>query len=329
METAAEQSSGSQTGTEQSGRDQTGTLQKEGQNLTEETRTGIIIKGIGGFYTVMTADGENFVCKARGLFRKLGKTPIVGDRVGFSLKNGTGYLLEIYERKNELIRPSAANIDKLLIVVSAGKPEADLLLADKLLICCEQMNIEPVIIINKCDDDPENHAEQIASEYRPAGYKIYKVSAALGTGMDDIRKELTGCVSCLAGQSAVGKSSIINAVLPGMELKVGSVSRKTEKGRHTTRQVELIPLPQGGALLDTPGFSLLDNITAEPEEIKNYYPELRRHKGECRFTTCTHTAEPGCSVKTELVGREFNENRYLRYVRLVKEAEEKRRHKYD
>lgn len=297
--------------------------------MTKGNKTGTIIKGIGGFYTVMTEDGGQIVCKARGLFRKQAKIPIVGDTVEFSFENGAGYLIKLFDRKNELIRPAAANIDKLLIVVSAGKPEADLLLADKLLICCEQMNIEPVIIINKCDDDPANQADAIFSEYEPAGYKIYKASAAQKTGIDKIKNELTGCIACMAGQSAVGKSSIINAVFPEATLKVGGLSKKTENGRHTTRQVELIPLPFGGALLDTPGFSLLDSIAAEPSEIKNYYPELRRHKGECRFTGCTHTAEPGCFVKNELVGRQFNQNRYLRYVRLVNEAMEKRRHRYD
>ena len=298
--------------------------------MEKECKTGIILKGVGGFYTVLS-DGMSFVCKARGLFRKQNQTPIVGDNVSFSLNadGETGYLLSIEARKNELIRPMVANIDKLFIVVSASKPAVDLLLVDKLLLCCEKLRIEPVLIINKCDDADAAAIDGIRKEYSLTGYRIYTVSAVTGDGIEALRSELEGSVVCFAGQSAVGKSSLLNALIPGMKLEVGELSRKTERGRHTTRHAELIPIGNGGAVLDTPGFSLLENIECEPEEIKNLYPELRRHVFECRFSGCLHISEPGCAVKEEIVGRDFDSERYNRYVRLVKEAMENRKHKYE
>lgn len=298
--------------------------------MEKECKTGIILKGVGGFYTVLS-DGMSFICKARGLFRKQNQTPIVGDNVSFSLNadGETGYLLSIEARKNELIRPMVANIDKLFIVVSASKPAVDLLLVDKLLLCCEKLRIEPVLIINKCDDAHAASIDGIRKEYSLTGYRIYTVSAVTGDGIEALRSELQGSVVCFAGQSAVGKSSLLNALIPGMKLEVGELSRKTERGRHTTRHAELIPIGNGGAVLDTPGFSLLENIECEPEEIKNLYPELRRHVFECRFSGCLHISEPGCAVKEEIVGRDFDSERYNRYVRLVKEAMENRKHKYE
>lgn len=292
---------------------------------------GIILKGVGGFYTVL-ADGVSYVCKARGLFRKQHLVPIVGDRVDFSLNadGKTGYLLSINERKNALPRPAVANIDKLFIVIAASKPEPDLLLVDKLLLCCEKYAIEPIIVINKCDTAQEEIISAIAEEYRLTGYKLYRTSAVTDLGIDALRNEIYNSVVCFAGQSAVGKSSLLNALLPGMELAVGELSRKTERGRHTTRHAELIPIiDNGGAVLDTPGFSLLDSVDCEPEEIKNLYPELRRHAFECRFSSCLHISEPGCVVKTELLGNGINPERYNRYVRLVLDAAENKKHRYE
>lgn len=292
-------------------------------------KIGVITKGIGGFYTVHTDDDGCYTCKARGLFRKQHKTPVIGDRVEFSTNGREGYLLKILDRKNELIRPAVANIDKLLIVIAGSKPTADLMLVDKLLICCEKLHILPIIVINKCDECSSGEASAIFDEYRLTEYPIHIVSAVDGTGLDELKAELNDSTVCLAGQSAVGKSSLLNALIPGILLEVGELSQKSERGKHTTRHAELIHLPGSGAVFDTPGFSLLDNISVEPEEIKTYYPELRRHYGECRFTGCIHVSEPGCSVKQELIGKGIHKERYNRYVRLVNEAFENRRHRYD
>lgn len=310
--------------------------------MSESIKKGIIIKGVGGFYTVLSEDGGTCVCKARGLFRKQAITPAVGDRTEYAEqqtpdgKAKTGYLMSILPRKNELIRPACANIDRLFIVIAASKPLPDLLLADKLLILAEKHGIEPILIINKCDEAEETAVDSIARQYAPAGYRIHRVSAATGEGLDEVRPYLASGVICLAGQSAVGKSSLLNALLPGAGLKVGSLSEKTERGRHTTRHTELIPLPSGGAVLDTPGFSLLDALELEPEEIRLLYPELRGEEENCRFSGCLHVTEPGCRVKKELIidkntgkTKGIHRERYERYVRLVNEAAEHRRHKYD
>ena len=317
----------------------------------ENVKNGLIIKGVGGFYFVLAEDGEVSVCKARGLFRKQKLTPVVGDRVEFAQNaekteaasqdghlTADGYLMKLLPRKNELIRPAVANIDKLLIVVAASRPLPDLLLVDKLLILCEKYGIEPVIAINKCDEAEPGAVENLLAEYTPTGYGIHVVSAETGEGLGALADKLGGAVICLAGQSAVGKSSLLNALLPGAELAVGGLSRKTERGRHTTRHTELIPLPGGGAVLDTPGFSFLDSMELPPEEIRSLYPELRGAEENCRFSGCLHLSEPGCFVKKELIFNEkkapadtqgIHKARYERYVRLVSEAEEHRRHRYD
>ena len=309
--------------------------------MNESIEQGLIIKGVGGFYTVLTEAGETCTCKARGLFRKQAVTPAVGDRVEFSPpgpgENRQGYLMRILPRKNELIRPAVANIDRLFIVIAASRPLPDLLLVDKLLILCEKYGIEPVLVINKCDEAEPGAAEALEKQYSPADYSIHKVSAATGEGLGALRSCLENAVICFAGQSAVGKSSLLNALLPGVSLSVGSLSEKTERGRHTTRHTELIPLEGGGAVLDTPGFSLLDTLELEPEELRLLYPELRGAEENCRFSGCLHVLEPGCFVKNKLIIKDDREEnpkgirreRYERYVRLVSEAAEHRRHRYD
>ncbi len=312
--------------------------------MTQEIRTGRIIKGVGGFYTVLSEDGSTTVCKARGLFRKQNVTPVVGDYAEFSLgaeragEERSGYLMRILPRKNELIRPAVSNIDRLFIVIAASRPIPDLLLVDKLLILAEKHGIEPILIINKCDEAEPGAIEALSGQYAPAGYDIHCVSAESGMGLPALKEKLSGAVICLAGQSAVGKSSLLNALLPGVSLAVGGLSEKTERGRHTTRHTELIPLEGGGAVLDTPGFSLLDALDVEPEEIRLLYPELRGAEENCRFSKCLHITEPGCFVKKELIINDKTDpapkkgicrERYERYVRLVNEAEEQRRHRYD
>ena len=331
------------------------------EKSTADILTGAIIKGVGGFYTVLTPGGSTCVCKARGLFRKQAVTPIVGDRVEFSYSapadecgdgpaeapakkprdggraEAKGYLMRILPRKNELIRPACANIDRLFIVMAASRPLPDLLLTDKLLILAEKHGIEPVIIINKCDEAEESAIEELKSQYEPAGYPLFTVSAETGAGLEGVRELLKNAVICLAGQSAVGKSSLLNALIPGVSLEVGGLSEKTERGRHTTRHTQLIPLPDNAAVLDTPGFSFLDFLALEPEELRTLYPELRRQEDKCRFSGCMHVSEPGCFVKRELIiqpkeaGKTdgIHKERYERYVRLVNEAIEQRRHRYD
>ncbi|NLB61653.1 MAG: ribosome small subunit-dependent GTPase A [Clostridiales bacterium] len=298
--------------------------------MSECAKNGLILKGIGGFYTVITDDEFIYTCKARGRFRKDKTSPIVGDRVEILCNDSdfTGSILEICERRNELVRPTVANIDKLLIVISASSPKQDLVLLDKLLITCEILNITPVIIINKIDE-ADNDKQMIISEYTPSGYKIHTVSAAMGTNIDLIMNELEKSVCCLTGQSAVGKTSIVNRIFPELNLEVGSLSEKTDRGKHATRHVELWKTNNGGAVLDTPGFSVFDAFDIEPNKLCEYYPEMRRNTNQCRFIDCSHINEPDCSVKALLVENKLSHGRYERYKKIFAEVSQAYKHRFD
>ena len=294
----------------------------------ENTKQGKIIKGVGGFYTVLCADGRKHTCKARGLFRKTGQTPLPGDNVNITVdKKGEGYIMEILPRENELLRPAAANIDMLLIVLAASEPEPDLELADKLLIYCKRQGIRPVLVINKCDSGESEKSAALEAQFAGALEDIIAVSAETGFGLEKLGMLIRGGVVCLAGQSAVGKSSLINALM-GLDLKTGGLSQKTERGRHTTRHAELIPMPSGGFIADTPGFSMLESVPLEPEDIPRMYREFS-DLGSCRFIGCMHISEPDCAVKAAVEAGEIPRERYERYKKIVNEALELRRHRYD
>ncbi len=289
--------------------------------------TGRIIKGVGSFYTLLTDNGE-FVCKARGRFRKEGITPVPGDYCRFETgDDGKGCITEILTRKNLLIRPAAANIDKLMIVLASSLPRPDYCLADKLIMQCELSDITPVILLNKCDEMDRETYEAALAQYKDTGYDIIPVSARDGTGIDRLKAEIAGSTCCFAGQSAVGKSSLMNALAPGLELPVGGLSDKIDRGRHTTRHAQLWQVC-GGCMLDTPGFSLLDMAEIDPAKLCLLYPEMRQHLGNCRFSECLHMTEPDCGVKP-FVGNGISPERYERYCKFAEELKEKRKHRYD
>ena len=293
------------------------------QNNSE--RVGRIIKGVGGFYDVMT-DGGIIRCKARGAFRNIGVTPLVGDRVRLTVHaSGYAQLMEILPRKNELIRPAAANIDHLLIVISARIPEPDWMLADKLIIEATRIGIEPVMILNKSDDADAQVVDAFMADYRL--FRHYITSAETGEGIAALSQHLQAGISCFAGQSAVGKTSLLNALLPGTEHMTGALSEKTERGRHTTRHAELMPFGEG-AILDTPGFSLLSASTPTQEKLDGCYPEFSL-ADRCRYTGCAHISEPDCGVKRLVDAGKMTVARYDRYVTIRKEIEERRKHRYD
>ncbi len=291
---------------------------------------GTILKGVGSFYSVLSDDNKEFICKARGKFRKDKLVPIPGDKVEFDVnEDKSGYILSIYERKNFLIRPAAANIDNLIIVCSASVPEPDFLLIDKLLIRCEISGITPIIVINKCDLKNKKIYDSLYNDYLPCGYKIIEVSAVTEYGISELKDSVIGKISCLAGQSAVGKSSIMNAIMPGLELEVGNLSRKTDRGKHTTRHAELWRMEGGGGIFDTPGFSLLETDELEPEKLSLLYPEMKSGIGKCRFAGCLHISEPDCEVKRIISAGKMSDNRYERYKTIINELKEMRKHKYD
>ena len=289
---------------------------------------GIILKGIGSFYTVLCDDGESYTCKARGKFRIDGKTPLPGDHVEFEPSGELeGYMRDILPRKNAFLRPAVANVDQLVIVMAASAPKPDLLLTDKLLLDCERRGVSPLLVLNKCDERDTELVRDIISQYEPTGYRTIEVSAHGGEGLDQLKSELFSKISCFTGQSAVGKSSLLNALLPELDLPVGGLSRKVERGKHTTRHAELWPA-YGGAVVDTPGFSLLESDELAPEELPAFYPEMKEHNN-CYFTACLHMSEPDCAVKRALEEGEISRGRYERYCELVKELIEKRKHRYD
>ena len=289
---------------------------------------GTILRGIGGFYYVLGEDGTVSTLHAQSKLRSKKLKPMVGDRVEFEpgQKEDDGWLKAILPRKNELVRPSVSNIDCLAITMAASVPEADLLLVDRILLSCRRKSIEALIVINKCDEDPDN-ARSLAGQYEKSGCGVYTVSAATGVGIRELRSALQGSIHAFAGQSGVGKSSLINA-LYGFSFEVGDISEKIERGKHTTRACSLVPA-NGGAVLDTPGFSLLESDLLRPEELQEYYREFETCRQECFFQTCLHDAEPGCEVKARVEAGEIPKERYARYLILLGEMRERWSKRYD
>jgi len=283
--------------------------------------SGRILKGIGGFYYVKTADGEIHTLRACGRFRQEGVKPLPGDEVEFR----DDLVTDILPRKNVLVRPAVANMDMLVIVLSASKPKCDLLLADRLIVYAKHEGIEPVICVNKADTAP---IDRIAAEYEKAGVDVMGVSAKTGEGMDALKDKLRGKYACFAGQSAVGKSSILNCLVPELNMETGGLSRKTDRGRHTTRYSSIIYIDElDAALVDTPGFSILSTADLEPEELSAYYAEFEG--AGCRFTGCLHKGEPDCGVKARIAEGSIPKGRYERYITFLEELIERRENKYD
>ncbi|MEG0701997.1 MAG: ribosome small subunit-dependent GTPase A [Christensenella sp.] len=278
------------------------------------------MKGIGGFYYVSDKAGAVYECKARGKFRREKVTPMVGDIVEFEKLDGYDSIEQILPRRNFLLRPAVANIDSMILVLSAGKPEADLFLCDKLLIQAEQNGIAPVIVINKAETAPAR-VEELKAQYM--GYDVIITSAKDGVGIDELKEKIRGMCVCFAGQSAVGKSSLINTLEHEFDLEIGELSKKTDRGKHTTREVELLYVPSCSAyVVDTPGFSMYDSHI-DKAEVSDYYPELRALKGECRFSSCVHDKEPDCAVKAAVEAGKISKERYDRYLRIIHLTEEK------
>ena len=291
------------------------------------TENGILFKGVGSFYEVLTDAGETVTCKARGLFRKQHITPTVGDRVVIERQpQGYAFLIEIQSRKNVLVRPPVANIDRIFLTVSASVPEPDWLLMDEMILEAMRLGITPVPLMNKIDTASEETIHRFYEEY--AAFSPLCVSAETGEGLDALRAMLRGNVSCFAGQSAVGKSSLLNALFPDLNLEVGDLSRKTDRGRHTTRHAELLPY-ENGAVLDTPGFSLLEPQPLDQEELNALYPEFQQSPFPCRYPDCMHDTEPDCGVKELVKSGGMTAGRYDRYRMIAHEHQQRRKHRYD
>lgn len=262
-------------------------------------------------------------CRACGRFRKEGIRPLVGDCVAFDPPSETaaGSIREIEKRRNTLIRPPAANVDLEFIVACPKKPSPDLALIDKLIIQARFQNIEPVLCVNKCDLYGKE-ADELAAGYEGA-VKTICISAAQGTGLDELMDLARGKTACFAGQSAVGKSTLLNALL-GESQRTGTLSAKTDRGRHTTRTAQLFPAPIAGTyIMDTPGFSVFDGVRIDPHEIAEYLADFAPYAGKCRFSSCLHRDEPDCAIKEAVEQGRINPGRYERYLHLLAEEEER------
>ncbi len=283
---------------------------------------GVISKALSGFYYVSSDDGL-LECKARGRFRLDGTSPLVGDRVQCSLdQHGKGRIDKVEPRRNWFIRPAVANIDAMVFVAANTNPVTDPFLIDRVIAIAEGNHCESIVCVNKCD---LASGAELAALYRRAGYQALEVSAETGEGMDQLKELISSKVSAFTGNSGVGKSSILNALEPGIALKTGEVSDKLGRGRHTTRHVELVRLSCGGVVADTPGFSSFDVDKMElcrKEELAGRFREFVPYVDQCQFQDCAHVKEKGCAVLAAVKAGEIAKSRHESYVRLYEQAKQ-------
>ncbi|TCJ06029.1 ribosome small subunit-dependent GTPase A [Cytobacillus praedii] len=287
---------------------------------------GKIIKALSGFYYVLTGN-EIVQCRGRGVFRKNKITPLVGDEVVFQAENEKeGYILEVRERKNELVRPPIANVDQAILVFSAVEPDFSTALLDRFLVLVEFNRIKPIICITKMDltNEVQNkEIQQYAVDYRKAGYDVLLTSSETEEGIKELYPYLEGEISVFAGQSGVGKSSLLNVLNPDLDLKTDDISSHLGRGKHTTRHVELIKVGQG-LVADTPGFSSLEFMDIEIPDLNFCFPEIEKLSEECKFRGCLHKAEPKCAVKAAIENRELPSYRYEHYITFLQEIKDRK-----
>lgn len=306
--------------------------------------TGIITKGVGGLYTVrpVSSGAEEYLCRARGVFRHEKISPLPGDTVDIELSDvvddasgAAGVIDTIHDRRNTLIRPPMANLSHMMIVVPASSPKPDLFYIDKLTAIADALEIDCAIVVNKCDLDGD-YAREIAEEYTLAGFKVFLTDAVTGDGCEAVLDHIHSCagkdkdgrcaVAAFAGVSGAGKSSLVGKLFPEIAPEVGGVSRKTERGRHTTRAVELYPIAEELYLADTPGFSMLDFERFdffEPEKLTSAFREFVPCLEECRYADCTHTKEEDCGIRVAVKEGRVSARRHESFVKLYETMKKK------
>ena len=286
---------------------------------------GLVLKGIGGFYFVETVEGT-FRAKARGVFKKDRNLIMVGDEVEVQLaasEEDDSWITEIYQRRNSFQRPLISNIDKLVVVFSISQPEPNFLVIDKMLVTAESKGIQPIVCINKADLADECRIEEVRAIYDRI-YPTYVTTAITGVSVAEIESLIDGSRVALAGPSGVGKSTLVNDLVPGTNMETGDISNKTARGKHTTRHVEMIK-SGAGYLFDTPGFTSLDlDSNIEASELGRCYPEIRNAMNKCKFNNCMHINEPDCAVKKAVASGIISESRYRTYLGIVDEVKRKR-----
>lgn len=279
-----------------------------------------IIKGIGGFYYVQTERGV-LECKAKGIFRKKKITPLAGDKVCLEIENGGKVIAEILPRKNFMIRPPIANLDVLFIVSSTTQPTPSTLIIDKMSAIAVDKGIQPALVITKGD---LRDSAELREAYRAAGIPVICIDYATGQGIEEVREMIRGRLCAFCGNSGVGKSTLLNAVVPGLAQQTADISQKLGRGKHTTREVTIFEAC-GGLIADTPGFASLDTLKAcyiPPENLEFAFPEFKPYFGECKFTGCSHRTETGCAVREALQNGELSQSRYQSYVTMYEEAQQ-------
>ncbi len=290
--------------------------------------TGRIIKGIGGFYYI-DFHGKTYECKARGIFRKNKLVPMVGDYVSFSITDEAqqlGMIEEIKDRETELIRPAVANVDQAVVVFAAAQPEPNLSLLDRFLVLAESQGLEIIIVINKIDLVEPSRLKKIKNIYSHTGYPLIFTTRTQKDTIDGLRSLLTDKTTVFAGPSGVGKSTLLNNIQSNLVMETGAISTKTERGKHTTRHVELIPLDSGGWVVDTPGFSSLSVDFFQEQDLSHFFKEFALPMETCRFSSCIHENEPHCGVKEAVESGEIALGRYESYLQLLAEIRKNRRY---
>lgn len=282
---------------------------------------GIIIRGVGGNYYVST-NNDIVECRARGLFRLKNIKPLVGDKVIIRLTEEDehqGYIEEIQDRTNVMVRPPVANAEQLLIFFAVTNPEPSFLLLDKLLIAAETNNLKPIICFNKCDLADEKLKKEYEDIFINTDYRVVFTSIKDENSVNELRNILKDKLSVFSGPSGVGKSSVMNAVQPDFQLKTGEISDKLKRGKHTTRHAEIYKLDFGGYVVDTPGFSSFELEEIGEFDLKEYYPEIKKFDSGCRFADCLHSKEPNCVIKDAVKDGLISSTRYNNYGRLLEE----------
>ena len=302
--------------------------------------TGLVIKNTGSWYTVKTDSNQLVECKIKGNFRLKGirsTNPVaVGDRVSITPNlEGTAFITSIEDRKNYIIRKSpnlskqshiiAANVDQAFLVVTINRPVTSTTFIDRFLASAEAYRVPVVLLFNKKDaleDEEREYQQMMIDLYETVGYQCLAISAANGSGMDKVRELLAGKTTVLSGNSGVGKSTLINSLLPDVQLKTAEISDAHNAGTHTTTFSEMLELPEGGYIIDTPGIKGFGTFDIEPEELTSYFKEIFHFSKDCRFNNCTHTHEPGCAVLKAVEEHYIAQSRYLSYLNMLEDKEE-------
>ncbi|MBR2890091.1 MAG: ribosome small subunit-dependent GTPase A [Oscillospiraceae bacterium] len=284
-----------------------------------ERKTGRIVRSISGFYDVRTPEGT-VSCRARGILRRGGQSPLTGDLVEITVERGKGMVERILPRKNSFVRPAVANMDALVVFAANVNPVTEPFLIDRVAAIAGDQEVEVILCVNKCDLDP---AVDLVRIYTHAGFRCVQASAETGEGVEALRDLIRGKLAAFTGNSGVGKSSILNRLCPELALPTGEVSEKLGRGRHTTRHVELYSLGEETYVADTPGFSSFDTDQMEvllKENLQYAFPDFGKYLGRCQFHDCSHRREPGCAVRAALESGDIEPTRYDSYLRLYEKA---------